>query len=62
LAERQVTRDPRRSVEERYPDHLTYVRAVSEAADALVRDRLLLEGDADQIVRLAKGSRLKTQD
>jgi hypothetical protein len=62
LAERQATRDPRRSVEERYPDHLAYVRAVSEAADALVRDRLLLEGDADQIVRLAKGSRFKAQD
>jgi len=62
LAERQATSDPRRSVEERYPDHLTYVRAVSEAADALVRDRLLLEVDAEQIVRLAKGSRLKPQD
>jgi hypothetical protein len=62
LAEREATRDSRRSVEERYPDHLAYVRAVSEAADALVRDRLLLEGDADQIVRLAKGSRFKPQD
>ena len=61
-AERQATRDPRRSVEERYPDQLAYVRAVSEAADALVRDRLLLEDDAGQIVSLAKGSRLQPQD
>ena len=61
-AERQASGDPRRSVEERYPDHQAYVRAVSEAADALVRDRLLLRRDADDIVELARGSRSKTQD
>ena len=59
---RQSTGDPRRSVEERYPNHQAYVRAVSEAAGALVQDRLLLRGDADQIIELARGSRLETQD
>ena len=34
--------DPRLSLDERYPDHTAYVRAVSEAAKALVQDRLLL--------------------
>ena len=61
-AERQASGDPRRSVEERYADHQAYVRAVSEAADALVQDRLLLQRDAVDIVALAQGSRVKTQD
>ena len=60
--ERQASGDPRRSVEERYPDHQAYVRAVSGAADALVQDRLLLRRDADDIVELARGSRIKTQE
>lgn len=59
-ADRESTSDPRPSVEERYPNHAAYVRAVSDAADALVRDRLLLQGDADEIVALARGSRGKT--
>ena len=61
-ADRQASDDPRRSVEERYLDHQSYVRAVSEAADALVRDRLLLRRDADDIVELARRSRVKTRD
>ena len=61
-AERQASGDPRRSVEERYSNHQAYVRAVSKAADALVQDRLLLRGDAHDIVELARGSRLETQD
>ena len=59
--ERQSMGDPRRSVEERYPTHQAYVRAVSEAAGALVQDRLLLRGDADEIIELARASHLKTQ-
>lgn len=54
--------DPRLSFAERYPNHATYVAAVSEAADALVRDRLLLQSDADQIVALAQDSHTKTEN
>ena len=61
-AQRGASGDPRLSFEERYPDHAAYVRAVSDAADALVRDRLLLPHDADEIVRLARGSGGRTQD
>jgi hypothetical protein len=61
-AERRTSGDPRLSFEERYPDHAAYVRAVSEAADALVQDRLLLPDDAATIVRLARGSESKTQN
>ena len=61
-AERISAGDPRPSFEERYPNHAAYVRAVSEAADALVRDRLLLPSDADEIVALARGSHSKTEN
>ena len=55
-AERRASGDPRLSLEERYPHHTAYVRAVAEAADALVQDRLLLRQDADEIVGLARRS------
>ena len=54
--ERQASGDPRLSLEERYPSHKAYVRTVSDAADALVQDRLLLRRDADAIVERARGS------
>ena len=60
--ERQTLGDPRLSLDERYPNHQAYVRAVSAAADALVQDRLLLRRDADDVVELARGSRIRTQD
>lgn len=59
---RESSGDPRLSFEERYPSHATYVDAVSEAADALLRDRLLLQSDADEIVALAQGSLSKTEN
>jgi hypothetical protein len=55
-AERQASGDPRPSLEERYRSHDEYVRLVKEAAAALVRDRYLLQRDADAIVRQAEGS------
>ncbi|MEQ1855341.1 MAG: alpha/beta hydrolase domain-containing protein [Longimicrobiales bacterium] len=55
-AARTASGDPRLSLEERYADHAAYVQAVREAADALVRDRLLLRADADDIVREAEAS------
>jgi hypothetical protein len=55
-AERVASGDPRPSLEERYPTHDAYVSAVRRAADALVRERLLLRADADQVVRRAEAS------
>ncbi len=55
-AERESSGDPRVSLAERYPDHEAYVRAVSRAADALVRERLLLAPDAEEIVDSARRS------
>lgn len=43
--ERLSSGDPRPSIEERYPDHATYVNAVTAAAQALRQDRLLLDDD-----------------
>jgi Alpha/beta hydrolase domain len=55
-AERVASGDPRLSLEERYPTHEAYVNAVKAAADGLVRDRLLLEDDADEIIGQAANS------
>jgi hypothetical protein len=55
-AERLAAGDPRLSLEERYPSHAAYVNAVRRAADDLVRERLLLRADADEIVQRAEGS------
>ena len=60
--ERQGTGDPRRSLDERYPTHAAYVKAVSDAADVLVADRLLLQIDADAIVKQASSSRTRTEN
>jgi len=54
--ERVASGDPRPSLEERYPTHEAYVNAVRGAADDLVRERLLLRADADEIVRRAEAS------
>ena len=61
-ADREASGDPRPSFEARYPTHVAYVQAVSEAADELVGQRLLLPDDADTIVELARGSGSTTQD
>ncbi|MBV9635613.1 MAG: hypothetical protein JO163_08505 [Methylobacteriaceae bacterium] len=55
-AERLQTGDPRLSLEERYPDHAAYVRAVAAAADELGRQGFLLEEDALRYVRAAEES------
>jgi hypothetical protein len=51
--EREASGDPRLSIEERYPTHEAYVSAVGQAADRLVRERLLLPQDTEAIVELA---------
>ena len=49
-AERVASGDPRPSLEERYGSHAAYVERVRSSARALVRERLLLQEDADRIV------------
>jgi hypothetical protein len=53
-AERTASGDPRLSLEERYPDHASYVRAVSAAAHDLERRRLLLPEDAERYIKAAE--------
>jgi hypothetical protein len=59
-AERLAAGDPRLSIEERYRFPGQYVRAVQQAAAALVRDRFLLVDDYDRLVQTAleKGTAL----
>jgi hypothetical protein len=52
-AERTKTGDPRPSIEERYGTREGYLCAVKRAADALVRDRFLLQADAARAIDAA---------
>ena len=52
--ERAASGDPRKSLEERYGSHDGYVKAVSDAAQALVGERLLLEEDAARFIKEAE--------
>jgi Alpha/beta hydrolase domain len=61
-AERTANGDPRLSLEERYPTHVAYVAKVRAAADSLVKDRLLLQDDADEIVQRAENSSIGRQE
>jgi len=51
--DRSETGDPRPSIESRYPSHQDYVDRVATAASELVRQRLLLADDAEQLIELA---------
>ena len=53
-AEREMTDDPRPSLEERYGSREAYVARVKEAAAALVAERLLLPADAEAFVAAAR--------
>jgi hypothetical protein len=57
-AEREASKDPRPSLEERYRDHEGFVRAVEAASLQLVRERFLLEDDARTLVATAKASKI----
>jgi hypothetical protein len=48
--------DPRLSLTERYRNHDGFVDTVDRAADALVRERLLLSEDADRYIQAAQSS------
>jgi len=52
-AERLAKGDPRLSIEERYPNHDAYARAVAVAAAVAMRDGFLLQEDADRDIRAA---------
>jgi hypothetical protein len=53
-AERAAVGDSRRSLAERYPTHADYVAKVTEAANRLAQQRLLLRQDADLIISQAQ--------
>ena len=53
-AERSATGDPRRSLEERYGSHDSFVKAVEAAAKELVRARFLLPEDANKFIDAAR--------
>jgi hypothetical protein len=55
-AERTASGDPRLSLEERYKDHAGYVAVVKAAAAKAVKDRFLLQEDADRLVAEADKS------
>jgi hypothetical protein len=52
--ERETAGDPRFSLEERYPDDGSYLRAVMRSAATLRDERFLLEEDVNRIVERAK--------
>jgi hypothetical protein len=52
-AEREARKDPRPSIEERYPSRGDYLAKVRAVVDALVRDRYLLAEDVDATVKRA---------
>jgi Alpha/beta hydrolase domain len=55
-ADRDASGDPRLSIEERYKTHEGYVRHVERAVRMLVRERLLLEDDAERYIQAAEAS------
>ena len=55
-AERMANDDPRLSLQERYTDHAGFVKAVEQAARTLVKERFLLEEDAQVMIRTAEDS------
>lgn len=57
-AERIATKDPRLSLEERYPLPESYVNAVKTVSQRHVKERILLQEDADRNIERAKSDSL----
>ena len=57
-AERTATKDPRLSVEERYASTESYVEAVKAVSQRYVKERILLQEDADRNIERAKSDTL----
>jgi hypothetical protein len=55
-AERDASKDPRPSLQERYTDHAGYVAAVRAAAANAVKKSFLLQADADALIAQADAS------
>jgi hypothetical protein len=55
-AAREAAGDPRLSLAERYPDHATYVRLVTQAAQELKAQRFLLDEDVARIIAAAQAA------
>jgi hypothetical protein len=55
-AERMAAGDPRLSIQERYPDHATYVNLVTQAAQKLRAQRLMLDIDVEAYVTAAQAA------
>jgi hypothetical protein len=55
-AERFAAGDPRLSLEERYQDHDGYVKAVTQAAQKLEKQRFLLPADVQRYIEAAQAS------
>jgi hypothetical protein len=56
MAERLANGDPRLSLQERYGDHMGYVRSVQQAADNAVAEGFLLPADANTLITNAAAS------
>jgi Alpha/beta hydrolase domain len=52
-AEREARRDPRPSLEERYKGREDYLQRIRAAANTLVKERLILEQDVEDVVQRA---------
>ena len=59
--ERMAAGDPRLSLEERYKDRDGYVQAVTKAAEALEKRRLLLPEDVKRFIEQAQASNILTK-
>jgi alpha/beta hydrolase family protein len=55
----RVPGDSRRALEERYPRHDDYVAAVTAAANRLVKQRFLLQADADRLILQAANGKIR---
>jgi hypothetical protein len=53
-AERDARRDPRLSIEERYKGRDDYLQQIRTAANALVKDRFILQQDVEDVVQRAQ--------
>jgi hypothetical protein len=56
-AERKATGDPRKAVQERYDGYDDYLRRFGGYCDKLVKDRYLLQEDADRLLKEREGQR-----
>lgn len=55
-AQRLAAGDPRLSIQERYPDHASYVKRVTAAAQQLQAERLMLEMDVQSYIAAAQAA------